>query len=192
VVAVGLAAACAGDASPPSTVGGTSTASGASGPARTASPVLSSLPESPPSSGPGPGTPVGFGTIAGRVLAADGTVCEVCLWRAADPSERRRGLMEVTDLGRADGMAFVYPEPTTTRFTMQSTLLALSIAFFDAHGDLIDAFDMEPCRDDPCPSYPTPEGFSVAVEVPRGGLADLGIGPGSRLELIDEACVPAG
>ncbi len=96
--------------------------------------------------------------------------------------------MQVTDLGGLDGMAFRYDSPHTTSFTMRNTVMPLSIVFFDADGAHLDEFDMEPCVAEPCPSYPTPTDFVVAIEVPRGGLAGLGIGPGSVLELFAEGC----
>lgn len=133
-------------------------------------------------------TPVGFDMMAARVVAADGTTCDVCLWRADDGDERGRGLMGVTDLGVGDGMAFVYTAPTTTAFTMQNTLIPLSIAFFGADGVFLDAFDMEPCRAEPCPTHPTPADVSVAIEVEQGGLDELLIGTGSRLEPSDGDC----
>ena len=143
----------------------------------------------PASSGAVPGVvPQGFGTIAARVTASDGEICELCLWLADDLATRSRGLMQVTDLGGLDGMAFRYDSPHTTSFTMRNTVMPLSIVFFDADGAHLDEFDMEPCVAEPCPSYPTPTDFVVAIEVPRGGLAGLGIGPGSVLELFAEGC----
>ena len=99
--------------------------------------------------------------------------------------------MQVTDLGGLDGMAFRYDSPHTTSFTMRNTVMPLSIAFFGADGAFLDAFDMEPCVAEPCPSYPTPADFLVAIEVPQGGLPDLGIGAGSTLELLAEGCSAA-
>ncbi len=135
--------------------------------------------------------PQGFGTIAARVTASDGEICELCLWLADDAAARGRGLMQVTDLGGLDGMAFRYDSPHTTSFTMRNTVMPLSIAFFGADGALLDAFDMEPCVAEPCPSYPTPADFVVAIEVPQGGLPDLDIGAGSMLELLAEGCSAA-
>jgi hypothetical protein len=71
---------------------------------------------------------------------------------------------------------------------MKNTLLPLSIAFFDAGGTYMDAFDMEPCTADPCPTYRTPSEFLIAIETVQGGLPELGIGPGSVLTLTDLPC----
>lgn len=142
----------------------------------------------PPATGGSGVVPVGFATVAGTVTAADGEVCEVCLWLAATPEHRSRGLMEVTDLGPADGMVFRYGTATATSFWMRNTPMPLSIAFFDADGRYLDAFDMEPCGVGDCPLHPTPSGFVDAVELAQGTLDRFGIGPGSVLELTDLPC----
>ncbi|HWL43056.1 MAG TPA: DUF192 domain-containing protein [Ilumatobacter sp.] len=157
---IGLLAACAGSASPATTTGTPSTAT----------------------------SPQGFERVAARVTAADGEVCELCVWLADTPDLRSRGLMEVTSMGPAEAMAFVYPGPTTSSFWMKHTVLALSIAFFDADGVFLDSFDMEPCTTPTCPSYPTATGFTVAVEVPQSTLPDFLLVEGSTLHLLDLPC----
>lgn len=132
--------------------------------------------------------PEGFDTTLARATLPDGSVCEMCVWLADTAPQRSQGLMFVTDLGPADAMAFRYPEPHTGSFWMKNTVLPLSIAFFAPDGAFMEAFDMVPCESDPCPSYPTPAGFSVAVEVPQGGLAELGLVDGSTLEILDFPC----
>ena len=98
--------------------------------------------------------PEGFEQVAATVTAADGTVCELCLWLAETGDQRALGLMYVTDLGGPDGMIFRYDSPTTSAFWMKNTVMPLSIAFFDQGGAYLDAFDMAPCTADPCPTYP--------------------------------------
>lgn len=132
--------------------------------------------------------PAGFERAAAVVTLADGSECELCLWLADDGDRRRRGLMSVTDMGPADGMVFVYPAPHTGRFWMRDTPMPLSIAFFDAEGRYLDAFDMDPCPDGACQRYRTPDDIVVAVEVPRGALADHGLVPGSTLRLLTTPC----
>lgn len=155
----------------------TITPSTGSTPASTASPGSTPAPSSPR-------VPEGFDTVVVSVTSAEGEVCELCLWLADDDERRRRGLMFVDDLGPADGMAFVYDAPRTTAFTMRNTVLPLTIVFHGADGRHLDAFDMEPCRAEPCPSYPTPEGFTVAIEVEQGRAEEFGLGPGSMLEIL--------
>lgn len=150
--------------------------------------ISTSTPTSAPTPTVDPVRPEGFDRVRARVTKADGTICELCVWSAATDDQRRRGLMSVTDLAPADAMAFLYPSPHTGNFWMKNTVLPLSIAFYSPIGAFLDSFDMEPCTADPCPTYPTPPQFLVAVEVPQGELAALGMVAGSSLELLDLPC----
>lgn len=132
--------------------------------------------------------PDGFERTRALVTEADGSTCELCMWLADTAPQRSRGLMFVTDLGAADAMAFVYPEPHTGTFWMKNTVLPLSIAFFAPDGAFLSSFDMEPCTEPQCPNYRTADDFLVAVEVPQGGLGEFGLVAGSTLELLDLPC----
>lgn len=132
--------------------------------------------------------PAGFDRRQAIATAADGSTCALCVWIADTAPLRSLGLKTVTDLGAADAMAFVYPDPHTGTFWMKDTVLPLSIAFFAADGAFLSSFDMQPCTESPCRSYPTADDFLVAVEVPQGDLADLGLVAGSTLELLDLPC----
>ena len=54
--------------------------------------------------------------------------------------EMQRGLMERRDLGRDDGMIFVYEKPQQMGFWMHNTPTALDIGFFGSNGVLERAF----------------------------------------------------
>ena len=132
-------------------------------------------------------TPTGFTTIEARIISAEGEVCTVCLWLADTAEERSRGLMGVTDLGVAVGMAFVFDAPTDGRFFMFQTPAPLSIAWFDMFGAFVAATDMEPCLDADdasCERYAPGASYTVAVEMLQGELGVIGIGPGSTIELV--------
>lgn len=134
------------------------------------------------------GQPAGFSTTTARITDNDGEVCEVCVWLADNPEERARGLMGVTDLGDAAGMVFRFDEPRSGSFYMYRTPTPLSIAWFAQSGDHVGSTDMSPCLDQPagnCPRYSPGVDYDLALEVFEGGLAPLGIGPGSRLELVE-------
>ncbi len=138
--------------------------------------------------------PDGFATEAAEVTAADGEVCALCLWVAATQEERARGLMGVTDLGGADGMVFVFGEPTQGPFWMRGTPTPLSIAFFAGDGSFVSATDMVPCLEGPasaCALYDAAAPYTDAIEVFAGGLDELGIAAGSRLRLLGTPCDPA-
>lgn len=133
--------------------------------------------------------PEGFTTISAVVTSAEGGVCTVCLWLADVADERARGLMGVTDLGDAVGMAFAYDEPGDGAFVMIGTPTPLSIAWFDADGGLVNALDMEPCTDgdaDRCTRYRADAPYELAIEMFQGELDAIGIGPGSRVELLPD------
>jgi uncharacterized protein len=135
--------------------------------------------------------PVGFGTVAGRVTAADGSTCDVCLWAAATAADQSRGLMGVTDLGGADGMVFQFGSPVITQFWMRDTVMPLSIAFYAADGSFVSASDMEPCLTGPdaaCARYAPAGPYVNAIEVPKGGLEELLMVEGSKLELLEQDC----
>jgi len=135
-----------------------------------------------------PQQPEGFTTIQARITEADGEVCEVCLWLADDSNERGRGLMGVTDLGEAAGMAFRFDEATEGSFYMFQTPTPLSIAWFGPDGDHVGSADMEPCLDTEageCPLSSPGAPYDVAIEVFQGGLESLGLVAGSSVELIE-------
>lgn len=130
--------------------------------------------------------PSGFERQSLTVTNADGTVCELCVWRAATADERRRGLMGVTELGAADGMVFVYDTPVTNQYWMRDTPLSLDIAWFDPTGALASTATMTPCLSGPadaCARYGPGVAYTLALEVPAGRLAELGIGDGSIARL---------
>jgi uncharacterized membrane protein (UPF0127 family) len=135
--------------------------------------------------------PVGFGTVAGRVTAADGSTCDVCLWAAATAADQSRGLMGVTDLGGADGMVFQFGSPVITQFWMRDTVMPLSIAFYAEDGSFVSATDMDPCLTGPadaCARYAATGPYANAIEVPQGGLESLLMTAGSKLELLQHDC----
>ena len=128
--------------------------------------------------------PAGFRLDEVTITSADGEDSTVAVWIADSSEQRRRGLMEVTDLGEAEGMLFVFESEALHRFYMWRTPMPLDIAFLDADGPFVGSASMEPCL------QPTPEGcrryapdvpFLMALEVPAGTLDDLGIGPGTHV-----------
>lgn len=136
--------------------------------------------------------PEGVDSVTAVVTSSDGEVCEVCLWLADDDRSRQRGLMGVTDLGDAVGMAFVWDQPREGNFFMFQTPTPLSIAWFDDAGSYVSQADMDPCLVDnsaTCQRYTAGSPYVVAVEMFRGQLDVIGIGPGASIELLDLPCV---
>jgi uncharacterized protein len=130
-----------------------------------------------------------FGQIGFRVERDGRPGPARCALLADNDFERGRGLMERTDLAGHDGMIFRFQEDTTVAFYMRNTPMPLSIAWFDGDGGFVSSADMTPCPNrEGCPLYPPAGPFRYALEVRRGGLAGLGVGPGSRLVLGPSPC----
>jgi uncharacterized membrane protein (UPF0127 family) len=133
----------------------------------------------------------GFVEVGLRITKAAGGVAEWCALLAATDASRGQGLMGQTDLRGYDAMAFRYDSPSGNAFYMYRTTLPLSLAWFDGDGSFIGTIDMAPCpSSDPaaCPVHRPPRPFVSALEVPRGELSRLGIGPGSSLRYGGSAC----
>ena len=128
--------------------------------------------------------------IAFEVTSPTGAVAVWCAMLAESEEQRQTGLMNQRDLRGYDAMVFRYPAPANGAFHMKSTLIPLAVAFFGADGGFLGAHGMDPCPPDTidCPSYPSPAPFLHALEVPRGGLGRLGIGPGATLSFPDAPC----
>jgi uncharacterized membrane protein (UPF0127 family) len=137
----------------------------------------------------------GFGEVGFRIVpaatAADLTPTELCALLAATEQQQAQGLMRVTDLEGYPGMVFRFSSDSSGGFYMRNTPMPLSIAWFAADGSFVSSADMAPCGDrSDCPIYGASGNYRYALEVPQGHLAELGIGPGAKLELTG-ACPPA-
>ena len=63
---------------------------------------------------------------------------------AQTDEQREKGLMFRKQLGRDDGMLFIFDEPAYHAMWMKNTLIPLSVAFLDAQGTILNILDMEP------------------------------------------------
>lgn len=114
----------------------------------------------------------------------DGTDTHTVSVEIADsPKEREKGLMKRESLANDTGMLFVFTEPQMLAFWMKNTKVPLDIIFFDAAGNFVNGLTMEPCTEDPCPSYKAAALSQYALEVPKGYRADKKIGTGWKLDL---------
>jgi uncharacterized membrane protein (UPF0127 family) len=133
--------------------------------------------------------PASFAALASAALEVDpaggGSPRKGCVAEALTEAERETGLMGRRDLGGYIGMAFVFPAAVTERFWMKDTLIPLDVAWFAADGRFVGEASMSPCPASTvsCPTYGPGFSYTLALEVPRGGLAALGIGPGSSVHL---------
>ena len=63
---------------------------------------------------------------------------------AETDEQREKGLMFRKQMGRDDGMLFIFDEPAYHAMWMKNTLIPLSVAFLDAQGTILNILDMEP------------------------------------------------
>ena len=63
---------------------------------------------------------------------------------AQSDEQRMQGLMFRKQLGRNDGMLFIFDEPAYHAMWMKNTLIPLSVAFVDKDGEILNILDMEP------------------------------------------------
>ena len=128
----------------------------------------------------------GFGEQAFSIEARgeQGSGSSRCALVAVTEAQLSRGLMGRRDLGGYDGMIFRFATEGLRSFTMHGTLIPLSIAWFDADGNLVDRAEMTPCPEGvSCPDYASARPYQYALETGRGGLRELGVGPGAHLTL---------
>lgn len=107
---------------------------------------------------------------------------------AESPAEREQGLMGRTSLAADVGMVFLFDDvsegPVTSEFWMKDTLIPLSVAFWAEDGRIVGIRDMDPCAEDPCPTYASPEPYVGALEVNQGFFSEHGVTIGDRIELV--------
>ena len=82
---------------------------------------------------------------------------------AATAESRRQGIRRMVDFGAADGMAFVYAQPTTPAFWMHDTVIPLDIFFLSPTGRLLARHTMAPLSDT---RYTAPAPILVVLEFP--------------------------
>jgi uncharacterized membrane protein (UPF0127 family) len=99
---------------------------------------------------------------------------------ADQPDRRQQGLMHVPELPDGVGMLFLFEEPRTGGFWMKNTLVPLDIAYL-RDGEVVSVMQMEPCEEDPCPTYDPGVEYDAAVEVAQGTLAEAGIEEGASV-----------
>jgi uncharacterized membrane protein (UPF0127 family) len=103
---------------------------------------------------------------------------------AANDSSRTTGLMHRRMLPENRGMLFVFPYTTPLSFWMMNTHVALSIAFLDDAGVIINIADMKPLTTDP---HPSSRPARYALEMNQGWFARHGIKAGAKIEGLDKA-----
>ena len=96
---------------------------------------------------------------------------------ATDP-EREKGLMFRRQMGRNEGMLFVFDEPAYHAMWMKNTLIPLSVAFLDREGVILNILDMEPQT---LESHQAAGPAVYAIETNKGWYAEHQVKAGDRV-----------
>jgi uncharacterized membrane protein (UPF0127 family) len=133
---------------------------------------------------PAPSRPpiAGFGDTAFRVQHAGTATAAFCGALAETSDQHQGGMMGRRDLGGFDAMVFRFPADTQVPFYNRNVPIDLSIAWFDSGGRYVRGADMPSCPNvESCPLFSAGTSFRYALETPKGGMARLGVGPGSTI-----------
>lgn len=93
------------------------------------------------------------------------------------------GLMGVQHLDDLQGMVFLSAAPHRGSFYMKNTLIPLDIAFWDTNGSIVDILGMQPCFQDPCPTYHPSMDYVGAIEATLGVMGRKGVAVGDTARL---------
>lgn len=96
-------------------------------------------------------------------------------------SEQQRGLMQRSDLGRDEGMIFVYERPQELSFWMKNTPEPLDLGYLSSDGAVREIYELLPLDERPVASHS--DQMQFALEMPRGWFAANGVRPGSRIDM---------
>jgi uncharacterized membrane protein (UPF0127 family) len=119
------------------------------------------------------------------LVAAQGSatpIAEYCTLLATTAAQHERGLTGRRDLAGYDAYVRRYEQDVDVLVYNRNVPIAVSVAWFDKEGRWIGSRDLEPCPDIAgCPTIAAPVDFRYVVQVPKGGLSALGLGPGSQI-----------
>jgi len=103
---------------------------------------------------------------------------------ADTPQLWARGYMFRREVGKDEGMVFIFPEPSFHPFWMKNTLVPLDIVWMDDSRTIVHIeAEAPPCKADPCPSYGPLRLVSSVLEVRAGTAAAEGLKVGDRLSI---------
>lgn len=131
---------------------------------------------SPVGQGPTP-TPgqTTLATAAATITRSNGEKLALTIELARTGPEQETGLMGRQSVPDETGMLFIFKQPGQVGFWMKDTPLALSIAFIDQNGKILDIQDMESFSLD---VHSPGRDYLYALEVAKGYFARKGVKPG--------------
>lgn len=103
---------------------------------------------------------------------------------ADDDDKREQGLMFRNQLGRNEGMLFIWERPAPRAFWMLNTRIPLDIVYIGPDLDIVAwSLDTPPCRTRNCPNYPSRVPAQYVLEVNAGEMERLGVDIGERVRV---------
>ncbi len=130
----------------------------------------------------GGGDDSGLATVTVVSSDDEGARAELSVEVPGTPEEFSRGLMFRESLPEDRGMLFVFGKDTQTGFWMKDTSIALSIAFIEEDGTILDIQDMAPLSTE---AHGPPGPYRYALEVNQGWFDRHDFGPGDRVDIPD-------
>ena len=86
-----------------------------------------------------------------------------------DNEERAEGLMNREELDEKKGMLFIFDDSSKYSFWMKNTLIELDIIWINENLEIVwIAKNVNPCEEDPCPSYMPQENAKYVLEINAG------------------------
>lgn len=102
---------------------------------------------------------------------------------ADNDASRMEGLMHRASMGQNNGMLFIFEDSQAHCMWMKNTLIALSVAFLDERGTILNIADMQPQTERThCAARPA----RYALEMNRGWFEARGVKPGSAIRGIPQ------
>ena len=106
---------------------------------------------------------------------------EISVEVAKTPEERAHGLMGRKDLGKDEGMLFIFEAEGYHGFWMKDTYVPLSIAFIDKEGRIVRITDMKPRT---LESHIPPQPILYALEMKKAWFSNNGIKVGDMVAIL--------
>lgn len=100
---------------------------------------------------------------------------------ALNQSEWSKGLMNREKLMEDHGMLFLFKAPERRSFWMRNTGIPLDLAYFDAHGRLLEIHSLYPYDENSV--YSHSKEVLIAVEMNQGWFSRKAIQPGAKLDM---------
>ncbi len=122
--------------------------------------------------------------ISGKPYKADITVRDIDLTVEVvfTDEDRAMGLMGRKDLGRFEGMLFIFDTEEYRSFWMKNMIISIDIIFIDRYGFIVDIKkECPPCPGEDCPSYSSRKQAMYVLEVVSGFSEEHGIRIGDRV-----------